>query len=37
MRSRRLAGFTLLEVMVALVIFSLALAGVAVSLGQMIV
>ena len=36
MRSRRLAGFTLLEVMVALVIISLALAGVAGSMGQMI-
>jgi general secretion pathway protein I len=33
---RRLAGFTLLEVMVALVIISLALAGVAGSMGQMI-
>lgn len=36
MRSHRLAGFTLLEVMVALVIISLALAGVASSMGQMI-
>jgi len=36
MRSRCLAGFTLLEVMVALVIISLALAGVAGSMGQMI-
>jgi general secretion pathway protein I len=36
MRSRRLTGFTLLEVMVALVIISLALAGVAGSMGQMI-
>jgi len=36
MRLRRLAGFTLLEVMVALVIISLALAGVAGSMGQMI-
>jgi general secretion pathway protein I len=33
---RRLTGFTLLEVMVALVIVSLALAGVATSMGQMI-
>ncbi|MGI9224727.1 MAG: type II secretion system minor pseudopilin GspI [Woeseiaceae bacterium] len=32
----RLRGFTLLEVMVALVIISLALAGVAGSMGQMI-
>ena len=36
MRSHRLAGFTLLEIMVALVIISLALAGVAGSMGQMI-
>jgi len=36
MHLRRLAGFTLLEVMVALVIISLALAGVAGSMGQMI-
>lgn len=37
MRSaRHLRGFTLLEVMVALVIISLALAGVAGSMGQMI-
>jgi len=36
MSLRRLAGFTLLEVMVALVIISLALAGVAGSMGQMI-
>lgn len=36
MRLHRLAGFTLLEVMVALVIISLALAGVAGSMGQMI-
>ena len=36
MRLRRLTGFTLLEVMVALVIISLALAGVAGSMGQMI-
>ena len=36
MRLRRLAGFTLLEVMVALVIISLALAWVAGSMGQMI-
>lgn len=33
---RRVGGFTLLEVMVALVIISLALAGVAGSMGQMI-
>ena len=32
----RVTGFTLLEVMVALVIVSLALAGVAASMGQMI-
>jgi general secretion pathway protein I len=32
----RAAGFTLIEVMVALVIVSLALAGVAASMGQMI-
>lgn len=32
----RVAGFTLIEVMVALVIVSLALAGVAASMGQMI-
>jgi len=36
MSLRRLGGFTLLEVMVALVIISLALAGVAGSMGQMI-
>ena len=36
MRTRRLGGFTLIEVMVALVIVSLALAGVAASMGQMI-
>jgi len=36
MRVRLIAGFTLLEVMVALVIISLALAGVAGSMGQMI-
>ena len=36
MRLRRPGGFTLLEVMVALVIISLALAGVAGSMGQMI-
>ena len=36
MRSLRLRGFTLIEVMVALVIVSLALAGVAASMGQMI-
>lgn len=36
MRLHKLAGFTLLEVMVALVIISLALAGVAGSMGQMI-
>ena len=35
-RSLRLSGFTLIEVMVALVIVSLALAGVAASMGQMI-
>ena len=35
-RSPRPAGFTLIEVMVALVIVSLALAGVAASMGQMI-
>ena len=34
--SRRTIGFTLIEVMVALVIVSLALAGVAASMGQMI-
>lgn len=34
--ARRLNGFTLLEVMVALVIVALALAGVATSMGQMI-
>lgn len=34
--SRRPLGFTLIEVMVALVIVSLALAGVAASMGQMI-
>ena len=34
--TRRLPGFTLIEVMVALVIVSLALAGVAASMGQMI-
>jgi general secretion pathway protein I len=34
--AKRLTGFTLLEVMVALVIVSLALAGVATSMGQMI-
>ena len=34
--ARRLTGFTLLEVMVALVIVALALAGVATSMGQMI-
>jgi general secretion pathway protein I len=33
---RRVIGFTLIEVMVALVIVSLALAGVAASMGQMI-
>lgn len=33
---RRVSGFTLIEVMVALVIVSLALAGVAASMGQMI-
>lgn len=33
---RRTIGFTLIEVMVALVIVSLALAGVAASMGQMI-
>ena len=33
---RRVAGFTLIEVMVALVIVSLALAGIAASMGQMI-
>ena len=33
---RRMTGFTLIEVMVALVIVSLALAGVAASMGQMI-
>lgn len=33
---RRIQGFTLIEVMVALVIVSLALAGVAASMGQMI-
>ena len=33
---RRTTGFTLIEVMVALVIVSLALAGVAASMGQMI-
>ena len=36
MRARHAAGFTLIEVMVALVIVSLALAGVAASMGQMI-
>ena len=36
MTARHLRGFTLLEVMVALVIISLALAGVAGSMGQMI-
>ena len=36
MRPRRIVGFTLIEVMVALVIVSLALAGVAASMGQMI-
>jgi general secretion pathway protein I len=36
MSARHLRGFTLLEVMVALVIISLALAGVAGSMGQMI-
>ena len=36
MSAYRLQGFTLLEVMVALVIISLALAGVAGSMGQMI-
>jgi general secretion pathway protein I len=36
MREIRCSGFTLLEVMVALVIISLALAGVAGSMGQMI-
>jgi len=36
MRLHRVTGFTLLEVMVALVIISLALAGVAGSMGQMI-
>ena len=36
MPRRRLFGFTLIEVMVALVIVSLALAGVAASMGQMI-
>jgi general secretion pathway protein I len=36
MRPRRVVGFTLIEVMVALVIVSLALAGVAASMGQMI-
>ena len=36
MRSLRLRGFTLIEVMVALVIVSLALAGIAASMGQMI-
>lgn len=36
MTVHRLRGFTLLEVMVALVIISLALAGVAASMGQMI-
>ena len=36
MHLRRPSGFTLLEVMVALVIISLALAGVAGSMGQMI-
>lgn len=36
MRLCRLDGFTLIEVMVALVIISLALAGVAGSMGQMI-
>ena len=35
-RYRRSNGFTLIEVMVALVIVSLALAGVAASMGQMI-
>ena len=35
-RSRHNGGFTLIEVMVALVIVSLALAGVAASMGQMI-
>ena len=35
-RLRRSPGFTLIEVMVALVIISLALAGVAASMGQMI-
>ena len=35
-RRRRETGFTLIEVMVALVIVSLALAGVAASMGQMI-
>lgn len=34
--ARRVTGFTLLEVMVALVIVALALAGVATSMGQMI-
>jgi general secretion pathway protein I len=36
MLPRRQPGFTLIEVMVALVIVSLALAGVAASMGQMI-
>ncbi len=36
MSPRRPSGFTLIEVMVALVIVSLALAGVAASMGQMI-
>lgn len=36
MQLRRLDGFTLIEVMVALVIISLALTGVAASMGQMI-
>jgi general secretion pathway protein I len=36
MRTSRVAGFTLIEVMVALVIVSLALAAVAASMGQMI-
>jgi len=36
MSGRRISGFTLLEVMVALVIVALSLAGVAGSMGQMI-